>query len=498
MSQQKTRRPRFPAERPLAFVDVETTGGNAQYQRIIEIAIMLVEGDNVTESWSTLVNPERPIPPMISDLTGITEEDVEDAPTFDSIAQEVLCRLQGRVFVAHNARFDYAFVKSELQRAGQSWNARTLCTVKLSRLLHPRSKKHSLDALIARHGIICSSRHRAEGDVQALVEFWKIVRREFGTETIAWTIDKLLRHPALPPGINPKIVDRLPEGPGVYLFYGKGRHPLYIGKSVNIRQRVFSHFCSDHESHKEMRLNQEVTDIEWRETAGELGALLLEARLVKSLVPVYNRLLRRTHAQCVVTLARRPDGRLVPMTLAGEEIDPSGLGKTYGVFKGKKSAGQALLSIAEEHGLCPGLLELESHEKGRACFGWHLGKCKGACAGEMSIEDHNLLLKAALAGMKHKNWPFKGPVGFKERSMERKDRMDLHLFDQWCYLGTATNEEEAEDIMQNGNAPDFEIDFYRIIAGYLRSKNLQKTGRVEIIALGEKKRRRGAHRMAKA
>ena len=139
----------------LAIVDLETTGLTARYDRIIEIAILRVQNGEVTETYSSLVDPEMIISPYIEGLTGITNEDLRDAPTFTSIRNDVFRLLDGALFVAHNARFDYGFVREEFRREGIGWSAQCLCTVRLSRRLFPEHRKHSLDSIMDRFGLRC-------------------------------------------------------------------------------------------------------------------------------------------------------------------------------------------------------------------------------------------------------------------------------------------------------------------------------------------------------
>src|SRR5687767_85339 len=154
---------------PLAIVDLETTGTDPAADRVTEIAVLEVDGFGVSGEWSTLVNPGGGgIPSPIQALTGITNDMVASAPRFAELAGELYERLEGRVFVAHNARFDYGFLRREFDRAGIKFSAKTLCTVRLSRRLYPGEPHHNLDSVIARHGIECRARHRAAGDADAL------------------------------------------------------------------------------------------------------------------------------------------------------------------------------------------------------------------------------------------------------------------------------------------------------------------------------------------
>jgi DNA polymerase III subunit epsilon len=297
---------------PLAIVDVETTGAHPAWDRVTEIAVVEVEGSEVVSEWSTLVNPGASIPPAIQALTGITNAMVADAPAFEDLAADLYERLEGRIFVAHNARFDYGFLRHEFERAGLRFQARTLCTVKLSRRLYPGHARHNLDSLIDRHGLKCgldrSARHRALGDAQAVWQFLQVAAEERGADEVAGAARQLAQLPALPAHIERAAVDAIPESPGVYLFYGERDTPLYVGKSIAMRSRVLQHFAGDLHSSRDAQIAREIRRIEWRRTCGELGALLREAQLVKELLPVFNRQLRREsvhahHARAAAALA---------------------------------------------------------------------------------------------------------------------------------------------------------------------------------------------------
>ena len=268
------------------MLDLETTGGNAVHDRITEIAAVRVEDGVEVERWSTLVNPGVRIPPFIQNLTGITDAMVEDAPSFEAVAGKLLAMLDGAVFVAHNVRFDHGFVVNELQRLDKRLKAKTLCTVRLSRKLYPQHKSHGLDAIMQRHGLHTIARHRAMGDVDMVLAWLNQARDELGADAVRREAEALLQGSAsVPPLLETSIYD-IPDTPGVYLFFGEGPLPLYIGKSVNLRARVMSHFQAATKVAREMRILTEIRRVEWRETAGELGALLLESRLVKDMQPV--------------------------------------------------------------------------------------------------------------------------------------------------------------------------------------------------------------------
>ncbi len=381
----------------LAFIDLETTGTNPVRDRITEIGVVEVDGDRIT-TWNTLVNPGRPIPELIQQLTGIRNEMVAGAPTFAEVAGELAGRLQGKLFIAHNARFDYGFVKNEYQRLGERFRADVLCTVRLSRRLFPQFPRHNLDSLIVRHGLQPHDRHRALADADLLWQLWRVLQREPGEAALAEAVRQQLQRPSLPPHLDPALLEDLPESPGVYLFHGENDALLYVGKSVNLRQRVLSHFAADTREYKEMRLAQEVRRIDWRETVGEFGALLLESRLVKEGQPIHNRRLRRASDLCAWRLEEVAPGDFRPCLVSGQESGFGRAGELFGLFATRREASTALRKIAEAHALCPVILGLEKPTlPGRPCFAHQVHKCKGACVGKEAIGLHSARLMAALA-----------------------------------------------------------------------------------------------------
>ena len=183
---------------PLIFLDLETTGMLAAEERITEIGLVEVDKGELVGSWSQLVNPQKSIPPFIQSLTGISDKMVEDAPTFAQLAPRLFERLEGKVLIAHNARFDYGFLKSEFERVGLSYQPRVLCTVKLSRKLFPEHRRHNLDSLIQRHGLACSARHRALGDAEVLWQFLQKIQAEVDAERITAALLAQMAAPAVP------------------------------------------------------------------------------------------------------------------------------------------------------------------------------------------------------------------------------------------------------------------------------------------------------------
>ena len=438
----------------LAFVDLETTGATPTADRITEIGIVEVDALGQVSEWSSLVNPEVPIPVFIQHMTGITDRMVAEAPTFEAIAKEVSQRLQGRLFVAHNARFDYGFLKNAFKRAGFEFRPPVLCTVKLSRRLFPGHARHGLDALIERHSLQVSDRHRALGDARLIWQFWQLARRQQPEEHFLAVVKELSARPSLPAQCDPALIDELPEGPGVYLFYGEAAL-LYVGKAKNLRSRVLAHFSSDHRSAKEMSLNQQIRRIDWIETGGEVSALLREATLIKQWQPIHNRQLRRNLELCAIRLNDLGAGNWRPEIVFARDLDFGRQTNLYGLFKSTKEARGVLLELAAAHGLCHGILGLEKLSAGKPCFARQLRQCRGACVGDETVMAHGLRLLQALARLKLQAWPFDGPAVLKEGE-------ELLLVDHWCYLGSARNEAELWDLLDQG-AGQFDRDTYRIL-----------------------------------
>jgi DNA polymerase-3 subunit epsilon len=446
---------------PLAIVDLETTGAHPAHHRVTEIAVIEVDEGEVSGEWSTLVNPGSAIPAAIQALTGITNDMVAGAPAFGALAVELCARLAGRVLVAHNARFDYGFLKHEFERAGLAYRARTLCTVKLSRRLYPEHARHNLDSLIERHGLQCRARHRAMGDAEAVWQFLRVAAAERGEEVLAVAARQVARQATLPAHIDRAMVDAIPDAPGVYLFYGEGKAPLYVGKSIAMRTRVLQHFGDDVRSAKGMQLAREVRRVEWQRTAGELGALLREAELVKQLLPVFNRQLRRPVELCGFAF----DAKKLRLV---QDFGAQGLPHVHGLFRSKRAALEALRGIADEHRLCLQSLGFEPARKG-ACFRHQIRRCAGLCAGKETSQAHHARLAAALGALKSPAWPWRGPVGVVEED-ESRESTELHVIHQWCYLGTARSEDEVPGLLEGTRRLRFDLDQYRILAKHLGAR----------------------------
>jgi len=265
-----------------------------------------------------------------------------------------------------------------------------------------------------------TGRHSALGDARALWRFANVIGRDKPPEEIAAAVKRLLKIPSLPPQLAPDALEGVPECPGVYRFFGVNDLPIYIGKSVNLRDRVRSHFSSDYRNSNDLACRRDPAARLDRDR-GELGALLLGIALVKEVAPLHNAMLRRHRTNCVLRL---PSLRGAPEFLKLDEIDWDGRGPgadaLYGPFASPRAARDLLESIAAEEGLCWRLLGWE--KRGGPCFARQIRKCRGACVGEESPEAHNVRLATALEAKRIPDWPFPGPVAIVERDATRASR----------------------------------------------------------------------------
>ena len=246
-------------------------------------------------------------------------------------------------------------------------------------------------------------------------------------------------------------LQELPRGPGVYLFYGDNyTMPLYIGKSLNIRSRVMTHLRNKDEA----RLLRQSRRIEYHCTAGDLGAQLLEAQLIKQLQPLYNRRLRKQRRLYTLHLQDGIPQVIETKTLATDAAHPP----FFGLFSHRKAAAETLMAIADTHGLCYHRLGIASWERNGACFRVALGRCRGVCCGQELPDVHDLRLRQALEGWRINIWPYPGPIGIIETSA---DLQQIHVVDQWHYLGSASTEAQAQQLVVP--APSFDRDLYRIL-----------------------------------
>ncbi len=365
-----------------AIIDIETTGGSARLEKITEIAVYLHDGEKVTGEFASLVNPERNIPYFITNLTGITNEMVEDAPKFYEIAKQIVELTEGRTFVAHNARFDYSFIRQEFKSLGFNYKRSILDTVALSRKLLPGHRSYSLGNICKDLRITIEGRHRAAGDALATVKLFEILVAK--DSLLNGSKNRLMRNTRTSK-LNPKLdlskLDLIPDEPGIYYFYNEKGDLIYIGKSRNLQQRISTHL-SNNSTNRAMEMRDLIADIEWETTGSELIALLKESSEIKKNKPVYNRAQRRTGFQWGIYRFTDNNGYLNYRygQVTFEETPVS-------VFTSKNRAKSKLNELVDKYGLCQKLSGL--YETDGACFHYQVGICNGACIGKESSQDYN-------------------------------------------------------------------------------------------------------------
>lgn len=460
-------------EQPLTIVDIETTGARVVYDRIIEIGILRVEQGKIVKKYQKLINPQMYISPFISQFTGITQEELKDAPTFEDIKEDIYSFFEDSFFVAHNVRFDYGFIKNEFKRFGVTFSSKHFCSARLSRLLFPQHHHHNLDSIIERFGLECENRHRAYDDAKVIYDFFQAVEKIVEPDLLTESLQKLFVRPSMPTEITSQI-DNLPESPGVYMFYDAQKMPLYVGKSTNIKGRVISHFANDYTSSKEMNMCQQVTRIDFQKTHGELGALLMESALIKEMQPMFNRVLRRMHKLTLLRLIKTEQGYYSVDLETVDTITPKDTDSILGIFKSVKQAKTFLDTVCKDYHLCGKLLKLEK-AKG-ACFLHKIEVCQGACIGGESVDEYNARCLTGFDATRIQPWPFKGPIAILERDKQSGEAGysivpgEAFVVDRWCLLGTIKFDSYNESTF-NKMEYTFDHDIYKILGRYLRDKS---------------------------
>lgn len=254
--------------------------------------------------------------------------------------------------------------------------------------------------------------------------------------------------------VDPTQLSSLPRTSGVYIFKGEGTLPLYIGKSVDIRSRVMSHFRAPDEA----RMMAQTRRIEVIETAGEIGALLLESRLVKQHNPLFNQRLRRIRSLCSMRLRETPQG-LLPEVVDSKQVDLGNTEGLYGLFSSRHAAQASLRELAQQHGLCLAVLGLEK-ASARGCFGLQIKTCLGACVGQEARATHDVRLQQALHDMRVAVWPFSGPIDVVETAGTWVQKHRIH---RWCYVATHCSKHGDIGRLGDAEAFDFDLDSYKIL-----------------------------------
>lgn len=376
-----------------AIVDIETTGAYAANHRITEIAIYQHNGIEVTGHYSTLINPGREIPYYITGLTGITNEMLKDAPAFEAVAPHILHYLEGRIFVAHNAHFDYSFIRQEFEQIGIMWQPQKLCTVRLSRKIIPGLRSYSLGSLTESLGIRIQNRHRAGGDAEATAKVFGILLNRDTEGYISKALKRNSGETILPPNLSKEEFDQLPQKPGVYYFLNAHGQVIYVGKANNIRKRIAGHFTGEAREWSRSRIRNEIHHITYELTGNELIALILESQEIRRLWPKYNQAQKYRGEEWGIFDYMDGNGyaRFSVNTIARGS-------HPLARFTSKGDAWNFLWEKVRAFELCPKLSGLQL-SKG-LCFQHQTGECNGACQGIEPTQVYNERVAKAIASFK--------------------------------------------------------------------------------------------------
>ena len=382
-----------------AMVDIETTGGHAGFHKITEVAVVHHDGTSVTGVHQTLINPQREIPPFITALTGIHPDMLMHAPAFHEVADDLFQWLDGRIFVAHNAHFDFAFLKKEFEEAGYSWNPRRLCTVRLSRKIIPGLRSYSLGRLAEALGVTINNRHRAGGDAEATAQiFDKLLKRDAGG-IIERTLSRNSGEMIWPPNLDKEEFEKLPSAPGVYYFHDARGKIIYVGKALNIKKRISGHFTGAATQWNRTHIRNEIHRITHELTGTELIALLHEAQEIQRLWPKYNLAQKEKREQWGIFSY---SDQLGYIRLSLNQLTRGA--RPLLNFESKGDVWNTVWELVRSHQLCPKLCGLE--KTSGPCHLHAPGECMGACDGKESAERYNARMTQAIRSLSEQEGSF--------------------------------------------------------------------------------------------
>ncbi|MDB5014070.1 MAG: polymerase epsilon subunit, partial [Daejeonella sp.] len=376
-----------------AIVDIETTGGHASANGITEVAILIHDGVEVLERYSTLVNPGVHIPVYIQALTGINDEMVKGAPTFKEVSLRIFELLHDKIFVAHNVNFDYSFIKYHLANCGFSLQTKKLCTVRLGRKIIPGLPSYGLGKFCSQMGIVINNRHRALGDAEATAVLFGMMAARDLNNVIKDSLNQRSKEQLLPPNLHRDQVTNLPDTPGVYYFHNQKGKVIYVGKAKSLRKRVLSHFSNNSPNRQKQDFLRDIHAITHQTCGTELIAFILETSEIKRLWPAYNRSQKRYEYAYGLYCFEGQNGFLRLAIDKRQKFSPPIYTFNY------LADGYSLLKqLITTFNLCPKLCFIQ---KGNTlCTGLSEGYCLGACEEKESVASYNVRVEEAVAYLK--------------------------------------------------------------------------------------------------
>lgn len=386
-----------------AVVDIETTGGSPANSRMVEIGVVITNGQEVIEQYQTLLNPGRHIPRNVVMIHGITDDMVADAPYFEDIADELFELLQGKVFVAHNASFDFGFVKKELQAVGYDFSPKKICSVRFARRLEKGLKSYSLKSLAAHYQVVNPHAHRALADAATTAEiFHRLLAKSEAEKALHEFLNQKNREATLPPNIDKAVLNQLPEKPGVYWFLNRQKQVIYVGKANHIKSRVISHFTKGTHTKEKQRFHENIFEVGFEIAGHELMALLLENELIKKHYPIHNRLNKEFLLNYgLFTYTDQAGYMRIVAGETGKWTQP------HITYKSKSEATHELLKLSMQHGLCLRINGIFD-KADRLCNYQSTNKRKCLiCEQQTDAHTYNQQVEEALASLPNQNYLLK-------------------------------------------------------------------------------------------
>ncbi|EAR02047.1 exonuclease domain-containing protein [Maribacter sp. HTCC2170] len=380
------------------IVDIETTGNGIKGNKITEISIFKYDGYDIIDEFTSLVNPECEIPYFITGLTGIDNDLVRDAPKLIEISHKILEITKDTIFVAHSVGFDYGVIKNELKTIGLDFTRKKLCTVRLSRKLIPGYNSYSLGKICSALKIPLTDRHRARGDAHATtLLFQKLLRAKDADAVFKKFLNARSQETTLPPSLPKQTYDNLPTVPGIYYFKNEKGKIIYVGKAINIKKRVLSHFYD--KATKEIQMCEETTDIDYELSGSDLVALLMESAAIKHHYPEYNRAQKRNVQRYGIFTYEDRNG-IMHLAFNKIKMAPNPVAILYNTTDCRLY----LEEICKSFSLCAKFCHLQ--ENVTTCSHYRIKQCDGICRGIETSEVYNNKVNMALSYIKDSNENF--------------------------------------------------------------------------------------------
>lgn len=442
-----------------AIIDIETTGGGIHWSRITEIAIFVHDGHQVLERFSSLVNPGIPIPPFISQLTGITDEMVQDAPTFEQIAPQVEQLTRNCIFVAHNVQFDYNFVRQEFARLGLPFERDRLCTVRLGRHFLPGKLSYSLGRLCEEIGITISARHRAAGDAEATVKLLEIMLRQAGAEQVNGFVSAGSPFDQLNKKLRSIKLEDVPQRAGVLYLLDADDKPLFIEGTTNLRRRAIA-YLKNKAGKVGKTILPLITDVWFEETGSQLLAMLMANERILSQKPPYNKAAKAAPLRWKITAHEGADGFLYLGVARSEEGE-------WGPFTTRKLAQEKLGLLLSQFFLC----RRYSNFKNTDCAP---ASCLKACQGNEQSDTYN---KRAMLAVSATSAPAAGKL-LVDKGRYGNERVVILENEQggvaWGYFEGSTKGYTEEELAANAVYPLKSGNAAAVLRRFLLKNSVQK------------------------